>query len=237
MARAALKAKRRVVRRETRGRRRAPAPADTRARLLAAGLALAQSGGLRRLTVRGLAAAADVNLGTFVYHFGTRDAFVGELIEHWYAPFYARLQTTVDRNDAPLARLRALLVELAGFLIDNRVFLTHVILDAAAGEAGARAFTQSLAGRHPALVLQAIGEAQQAGALAAGNPLHQMMFFFASLGAPILVLGGLAASGLFDKSLAARVLPIVLDRVAAETRIDWALRGLASAPERTRKVR
>ncbi len=237
MARVARKARRPATRRTTSGRRRAAAPADGRARLFTAGLALAQSGGLRRLTVRGLAAAAGVNLGSFVYHFGTRDAFVGELIEHWYAPFYERLQTTVDRNDAPLERLRALLIELAGFLIDNRVFLTHVILDAAAGEAGARAFTQSLAGRHPALVLHAIGEAQQTGALATGNPLHQMMFFFASLGAPILVLGGLASSGLFDKALAALILPIVLDRAAAETRIDWALRGLAPMPQSTRNVR
>ena len=36
--------------------------------------------GLRGLTVRELAAAAEVNLGSFVYHFGNRDAFIDELV-------------------------------------------------------------------------------------------------------------------------------------------------------------
>ena len=51
----------------------------TRQKLLDTGLAIATDKGLRGLTVRELAAAAEVNLGTFVYHFGNRDAFIDEL--------------------------------------------------------------------------------------------------------------------------------------------------------------
>ena len=58
----------------------------TRQKLLDTGLAIAADKGLRGLTVRELAAAAEVNLGTFVYHFGNRDAFIDELVELWYAP-------------------------------------------------------------------------------------------------------------------------------------------------------
>lgn len=58
----------------------------TRQKLLDTGLAIATDKGLRGLTVRELAAAAEVNLGTFVYHFGNRDAFIDELVELWYAP-------------------------------------------------------------------------------------------------------------------------------------------------------
>ena len=52
----------------------------TRQKLLDTGLAIATDKGLRGLTVRELAAAAEVNLGTFVYHFGNRDAFIDELV-------------------------------------------------------------------------------------------------------------------------------------------------------------
>ena len=52
----------------------------TRQKLLDTGLAIATEKGLRGLTVRELAAAAEVNLGSFVYHFGNRDAFIDELV-------------------------------------------------------------------------------------------------------------------------------------------------------------
>lgn len=57
----------------------------TRQKLLDTGLAIATDKGLRGLTVRELA-AAEINLGTFVYHFGNRDTFIDELVELWYAP-------------------------------------------------------------------------------------------------------------------------------------------------------
>ena len=52
----------------------------TRQKLLDTGLAIATDKGLRGLTVRELA-AAEVNLGTFVYHFGNRDSYIDELVE------------------------------------------------------------------------------------------------------------------------------------------------------------
>ena len=58
----------------------AAAQTSTRARLIRSGTRLARQSGLRALTVRGVCDAAGANTGTFVYHFGTRDAFVAELI-------------------------------------------------------------------------------------------------------------------------------------------------------------
>ena len=76
--------------------RTADAP-DTRERLLRAGLALAAARGLNALTVRAVATEAGANLGSFVYHFGTRDAFVEALVERWYAPLMASLQGIITR--------------------------------------------------------------------------------------------------------------------------------------------
>ena len=74
----------------------------TRQKLLDTGLAIAADKGLRGLTVRELAAAAEVNLGTFVYHFGNRDAFIDELVELWYAPLYDELRRWRPKAPIPV---------------------------------------------------------------------------------------------------------------------------------------
>src|SRR5687768_3465500 len=93
------------------------AASKTRARILACGRRIVARSGLRGLTVRGVAAQAKVNLGTFVYHFGTREEFVAELMESWYAPIYAQLLTlSVDEQSPPLQRIRRFLLRLAAFM-------------------------------------------------------------------------------------------------------------------------
>lgn len=209
----------------------APPPelrADARSRLLAAGLELAPQLGLRGLTVRGLAQHAGVNLGSFVYHFGARETFIAELIEHWYAPFYERLRATGDTPAPVLERLRALLKELAAFVIENRAFIAHVLMDAAAGEMGARQFVSSLARRHPALLLAALVDAQREGAVRKAPPLHQMMFLFGAVGMPIIMIGGLASQSMLPREMATALRGFALDPAAAGERIDWALRGIVS---------
>lgn len=200
---------------------------ETRDRLLNAGMNLALRVGLRGLTVRGICDAVGANPGTFVYHFGTREAFVEELIERWYAPLMANLTGTVEGGGPPLARLRALLLQLAGWAAANSRFITTLILDAAAGEAAAKRFLRSLAGRHPPLILRVLKEGQQAGVLRPADPLHQLLFLMSALALPILLADRVAASGLAPRSVAAPLRRLASDRAAIEQRLDWALRGLA----------
>ena len=75
----------------------------TRDRLLEAGHRVVLSHGLRALTVREVAKLAKANLGSFVYHFGTRDAFVSTLIEEWYAPLFAGVSRAAE-EDATVLR-------------------------------------------------------------------------------------------------------------------------------------
>jgi AcrR family transcriptional regulator len=204
-----------------------PPPPAARARLLAAGRRLARDGGLRGLTVRGVAARAGVNLGSFVYHFGTREAFVIELIESWYAPLYAQLQVAAEAQGPPLLRLRQLLVQLAGFMTAQRRFVGHVLMDAAAGEKPAREFMQSLSQRHPRLLLQAIGAAQAAGALRREDPVNVMLFLFGGLVLPMLFVTGMQRAGILPRQLGPLLQAQALDAGAMTARLDWALRGLA----------
>lgn len=207
---------------------RRPADPQSRERLLQAGLALARQRGLRALTVRAVATQAQANLGSFVYHFGTRDAFIAELIEGAYAPLMAGLEliSAAPMVD-PLDKLRDAILRLLTWALAQRVLIAHVLQDAMAGEAGARRFLQGLDTRHPALLLRLVEEAQRAGRLRRTEPLHQLLFLMTSTAAPVLmfqlITGADAAPGHFARTM---------DRLAADPermaqRLEWALQGLA----------
>jgi TetR/AcrR family transcriptional regulator, transcriptional repressor for nem operon len=200
---------------------------STRQRLLAVGTRLAGRDGLRALTVRGVCDAAGANPGTFVYHFGTREAFVGELIELWYAPLMDGLTATIDSGAPPLLRLRLLLEQLAAWVSANSRFITTLILDAAAGEVAAQRFLRSLAGRHPPLILRVLREGQKAGVLRKADPLHQMLFLMSSLALPILLADRVASSGLAPRPLASGLRRFARNRESIAQRLDWALAGLS----------
>lgn len=207
--------------------RRARKRAPTRERLLRTGTRLGQRSGLRKLTVRAVCQAADANLGTFVYHFGSRDAFVAELIEHWYAPLLERLAATVDRDLPPTDRLRALVLQLAHWAVRNGRFMTHVVMDAAAGEIAAQEFLRSLAGRHPALILRVIVDGQRAGVFRREQPMHLMLFLMSSIALPILLADRMSKSKLAPPEIARAIKQFASEPQHIERRLDWALRGLA----------
>ncbi len=207
------------------------AAAATREKLLRSGLRLARRGGLRALTVRGVAARAQVNLGSFVYHFGSRDAFVAELIERWYAPLLAQLEVTAHEAAGPRERLRRLVLQVADWVVANREFLWQLVMDAAAGERAAQRFLRSLGARHPSLVLQAIRAAQRARELRAEEPLHVLLFVVSALGVPVLLAHGLGRRGMLPREFARSLRSVALERAQIERRLDWVLRGLAPGEE------
>jgi AcrR family transcriptional regulator len=209
----------------------AVAAGATRERLLRSGLQLARRGGLRALTVRGVAARARVNLGSFVYHFGSRDAFVGELIERWYAPLLAQLEVAAHEAVAPRERLRRLVLRVADWVVTNREFLSQLVMDASAGERAAQRFLRSLGERHPVLVLQAIRDAQRARELRAEEPLHVLLFVVSALGVPVLLAQGLGRRGMLPPEFARALQSFALERAQIERRLDWVLRGLAPGEE------
>ncbi len=201
--------------------------AASRERLLKQGLVIARKQGLRAITVRGVAARARVNLGSFVYHFGSRDAFVAELLERWYAPLMAGMQLAVASTGSPLDRLRDVLLQFVDWVRANNAFIAHVAMDAASGETAARDFVGSLEQRHPALILQAIASAQAAGQLGRENPLHVMLFLLSTLALPIVLFHGAGVGKMFPKDLAQAIGPLTIDASAIEQRLAWALKGLA----------
>jgi AcrR family transcriptional regulator len=176
--------------------------------------------------VRAVAAAAGANLGSFVYHFGTRDAFVGELIEEWYAPLMSRV-TAVDGAAPPLDRLRRAIVQIIDFAGENESFIGHLFTAALSGDRIPHEFLGSLAERHPRVLLQLIGEAQAAGEITEDDPLQVACFLMSSVGLPRLIAAGWQGPPLFPKSIAVAIGRIARDRDCIVQRLEWALRGLS----------
>jgi len=204
----------------------APKP-STRAQLMRAGREIVQRHGFQGLTVRAVASAADANLGSFVYHFGTRDAFVAELIEVWYAPILSRVAGVSDVEMPPLDRLRHAVVQIIDFVSEHDTFIGHIFSAALAGERPARDFLGSLAGRHPRSLLKLIAEAQSANELTDEDPLQVACFLMSSVGLPRLIAAGWHGPPLFPRSLATAVSRIARDRDCILQRLDWALHGLS----------
>jgi len=207
--------------------RTATGSVSTRERLLRSGLRQARRSGVRSITVRGVCNQAEANLGTFVYHFGSRDAFVAEVIERWYAPLLQTLADTVDGDLAPLERLRALVLQMADWAADNRRFITHVLMDAAGGEPAAVRFVGSLAGRHPVLILRVIGEAQAARVLPAGEPVNVLLFLMGAIALPMLLVERMSEARIAPADLTKALSRYAHEREFREQRLDWALAGLA----------
>jgi AcrR family transcriptional regulator len=199
----------------------------SRDKLLKEGLAIARRSGLRAVTVRGVAARARVNLGSFVYHFGSREAFIAELLERWYAPLMSGMQIAVDVDRPPLERLRDMLLQLVDWVRANNGVIAHIVMDAASGESAARKFVASLEQRHPALLLQAITAAQAAGELRRENPLHVLLFLMSTLALPAVLFHGVGVGQLFPRDFAQAIGPLTIERGPIEQRLGWALRGLA----------
>jgi TetR/AcrR family transcriptional repressor of nem operon len=199
----------------------------TQQQLLEHGLAIVSEKGLRGLSIRGLCQQTGINTGSFVYHFGNRERFVSELLEHWYAPLLQQVQMEFDANSPPLIRLEAMLRQLLAYLGVNGKMLAQLLLDAAAGESAAIAFLKAMSLRHPPLLMQCIVEAQQAKALVAADPAHQMMFLMSSLGMPIIVYHAMGQQNVLPDMIRGALTTYAADPNHIEQRLKWAIKGLS----------
>lgn len=207
--------------------RSVPSEAGSRERLLAAGALQLRTAGARTLTVRGTAAAAGVNLGSFVHHFGSREAFISNLIEGMYAPLFNQLQLKVAAEVDVVVRLRDAVLTVVTWIAEHRQSLVQLLLDAAAGEAAALRFLRSLDQRHPALLLQLIEDALQQRRLCRADPHQHLLFLMSSMALPTLLLNVVSERGLAPARLVRALDALAVDPAAIEQRLDWALRGLA----------
>ncbi len=180
------------------------------------------------LKVRELCAGAGVNLGMFHYHFGTKDAFIGRLLEDIYGPMFARLNLAASGTADPLERLRSTLLVFGGWVRENRRLLARFTADALTGEPAAWTFLRAAEVRHIPVILALIVECQAAGRFLPGSPLEAMIVIGGASFLPLLI--GTLIAGVDHLPAPLRLMLEQGGLFAEEAlarRIDAALRGLA----------
>ena len=206
---------------------------STREHLLNTGAMIASESGLRGLTVRGLSLRAGTNPGSFVYHFGNRDAFLNELLERWYEPLFTGVRTHANVHLPSLKKLEIILEDIMDFLLLHGEFIAQLVLDALAGEKEAIRFISGLHTRHPFVLLETIQAAQEEGSIVSGTPMNVLIYLVCCGGAPFILSGQLQVH---DSQAARPVLEllgsILSDPDSARQRMHWALNGIREG-ERT----
>ncbi len=199
----------------------------TKELLISAGLEIARESGIRRLTVRGLSSKAGVNPGGFVYHFGTREAFLEVLLERWYAPLFQGLQIRLEENLAPVEGLRAVMYEVLDFVGSQGRLIVNLLLDALSGEEAVRRFLLTIPMRHPLIIMKAIERAQAAGAMVQAPPLQVAAFVVGASGLPMLMGNFFSGQGAEDvPAFFDQLRGLAVDSARARQRVDWALKGV-----------
>ena len=200
----------------------------TRQLLLEQGLALCREKGLRGIKVRELAAAAGVNLGSFVFHFGNREQFLDELVELWYAPLFDTLsQVTHDHSaDTAYGRLEAVLEQMVTLVTENAAMTSQLLSDTLAGEPAAQRFALKMPWRHPKLIVDLICQAQAQGEIVAEDPRHLLLFIMMGLGMPVLLAKGPLQRCDWLPQAAAPLIAQMADADAARRRLRWLLTGI-----------
>lgn len=199
--------------------------------LLRSGRLLYPERGSAGLSVRALTEHAGVNLGMFHYHFRTKENFLRELLQQFYEEMFGPLAEQVQHAGAPLERLRAALLYLAGFVRDHQAVLGRVFADAGSGDPVAAEFVRANAPRHLKLLLALMQEAEQAGEIAPLPALQRFVFVMGAVALPLVVVPRVARLQVAPALVARRLRQQVTSDEAIAQRVELALgalqRGLA----------
>jgi AcrR family transcriptional regulator len=143
--------------------------ADTATALLDVATELFAEHGYAGTSIRMITGAAGANLAAVTYHFGTKRALYGAVLERVFGPLAADAEAALTSEGAPLDRVEAFLRTLFGFLQESS-HLPHLLLhEVAAGrfppEEGFGVIRNAMMG-----LASVIAEGQAEGSVLEGDP-------------------------------------------------------------------
>jgi AcrR family transcriptional regulator len=200
---------------------------NARERLIEVGRAAFFKNGSKGISVRQVAQKANVNLGSFVYHFKTKEVFIEEVIYSYYDEFLEILNQSyrVKADEDQGQTVRQLLESMGRISTEHAALLSRFILDIINGE---KIVIQALVKnppKHIPFVVDLIRQWQRQGAVR--NDVDPSLVFFmlvSSIAFPQAIFSHLASSVRNPK--AKELATKVLDDKFLKARIDFALKGL-----------
>lgn len=167
-----------------------------RAALLAEAERTLREEGIEALSLRDLARRAGVSHAAPRRHFADRQALLDALAEAGFTRLADEVQAATDADGDYLARLRAAAAAYVSFATRDAALMELMFtVKNAAGSSGPRAAAERLF----TAIGDLIGQGQQAGVLAPGDPFRLQLLFGATLqGIAALVTSGRIPPGLAD---------------------------------------
>lgn len=198
-------------------------------KLLAAARGMLPDVGFSGLKIRDVARRAGVNPGMFHYHFKTQEAFRRRIVQDVYEDFLSSFVGAAEGPGGARARLRRVLVAVARFARDNRVFYTLMIRELLNAQPDMSGFAKKNFPRHAAVLMKLLEECRREGVV---RPLPTAMlaaFAMGSMCLPNVMITAMERNGV--RKLGGKPLPglaqSLLSDELIEVRADMVLAGLA----------
>jgi len=195
-------------------------------KLLDAARALLPKSGFSGLNVREVIRKAGVNAGMFHYHFKSRDAFLRRVLEEVYEDFLVTFAAAAAGPGG--SRLRRVLVAVARFARDNRVFYALLIRELLNAQPDLSRFAKANFPRHVSVLAALMKECREDGTVR-DLPLPALcMFAMSTMALPAVALTGLERNGVraLDGVPLSKVTRELLSDALIEARADMVLAAL-----------
>ncbi len=198
-------------------------------KLLAEGRKLLIKSGASKLSIRAIADAAQVNLGMFNYHFGSKENFIQTILGEIYEDFLLGFELGESKNDNELDTLRLQLLLITKFTRDNRHLILVLLNDVLSGEKTVQKFARVNMKKHFSLLATTLTACQKKG-LIMKAPLPLLLTqIAASIGIVNLipeVIKCLGISKVFGLGVSTVGKQLMTD-AALEKRVEITLKGLS----------
>ncbi len=184
--------------------------------------------GYQKLSVRALAAQAQLSSGLFHHLFANKDDFMAQVFAQHFQRAFGWLAPEFAADAPPMERLRRLYFQAALSLRNEVPWITRMMIDSADNVATAQQSMQDLVLREFHIVRQMVREiAPQLSDEQAMLAISQMQ---TSILLPILAANTFSRIGVMPDELRRPILQQLTDEALAQ-RVDWMIKALFSAKE------
>ena len=184
--------------------------------------------GYQKLSVRALAAQAQLSSGLFHHLFANKDDFMAQVFAQHFQRAFGWLAPEFAADAPPMERLRRLYFQAALSLRNEVPWITRMMIDSADNVATAQQSMQDLVLREFHIVREMVREiAPQLSDEQAMQAISQMQ---TSILLPILAANTFSRIGVMPDELRRPILQQLTDEALAQ-RVDWMIKALFSAKE------
>jgi AcrR family transcriptional regulator len=184
--------------------------------------------GSNGLSVRKVAAECKVNLGSFVYHFETKEKFIEALFDLNYSRMFARFEqglVDIPQEKDPLLTLKHLIEIMSQFVQEEPDFIGRLILDMMSGDKTIVKMIVRYRPKHIPIMIELIQKCQKNGSVRKDISAIQIGLLAIFLGGLIHILGLLVAKNL-PVPFSQLALSAILKPSFRKMRIDMLMKGI-----------